>query len=90
MGGGPTMAGAASPFRALTACDDESARNVSEDGTARDPDDIDCTSVAEAGGCVEVQNADDMIRDGGRVVVGTPAVFDRLLELSKTAFGQTD
>ncbi|CUH41553.1 inositol monophosphatase family protein [Ruegeria atlantica] len=46
--------------------------------------------VAEAGGCVEVQNAEDMIRDGGRVVVGTPAVFDRLLELSKTAFEQTD
>jgi myo-inositol-1(or 4)-monophosphatase len=46
--------------------------------------------VAEAGGCVELQNADAMIRDGGRVVVGTPAVFDRLLELSKTAFDQTD
>lgn len=44
--------------------------------------------VAEAGGCVEVQNADAMIRDGGRVVVGTPAVFDRLLELSKNAFDQ--
>lgn len=46
--------------------------------------------VSEAGGCVESQDADAMIRDGGRVVVGTPAVFDRLLELSKAAFDQTD
>ncbi|MFL4468464.1 inositol monophosphatase [Tateyamaria armeniaca] len=42
--------------------------------------------VAEAGGMVEPQDADAMIRDGGRVVVGTPVVFDRLLEISKTAF----
>ena len=46
--------------------------------------------VAEAGGRVERQDADVMIRDGGRVVVGTPAVFDRLLEISKSAFAQTD
>ncbi|WP_299756745.1 inositol monophosphatase family protein [uncultured Boseongicola sp.] len=46
--------------------------------------------VAEAGGRVEPQDADVMIRDGGRVVVGTPAVFDRLLDISKTAFGQAD
>jgi len=46
--------------------------------------------VAEAGGRVEVQDADAMIRHGGRVVVGTDAVFDRLLDLSKRAFGQTD
>ena len=46
--------------------------------------------VAEAGGRVEHQDADAMIRDGGRVVVGTTAVFDPLLALSKTAFGQTD
>ncbi len=44
--------------------------------------------VSEAGGRVELQDADDMIRDGGRVVVGTPVVFDRLMEISKTAFGQ--
>ena len=43
--------------------------------------------VAEAGGRVELQNADDMIRDGGRVVVGTDKVFDRLLNISKDAFG---
>jgi myo-inositol-1(or 4)-monophosphatase len=46
--------------------------------------------VAEAGGRVETQDADAMIRDGGRVVVGTPAVFDRLLEISKAAFGHVD
>ncbi|MHA6265912.1 inositol monophosphatase family protein [Aliiroseovarius sp. CAU 1755] len=42
--------------------------------------------VAEAGGRIEQQDADAMIRDGGRVVVGTSAVFDRLLEISETAF----
>lgn len=46
--------------------------------------------VAEAGGVVEQQNADDMIQNGGRVVVGTPAVFEPLLALSRTAFGQPD
>lgn len=46
--------------------------------------------VAEAGGRVEIQNADAMIRDGGRVVVGTALVFDRLLDLSKSAFGHQD
>ena len=43
--------------------------------------------VAEAGGRVEEQDADAMIRDGGRVVVGTATVFDRLLEISRSAFG---
>lgn len=37
--------------------------------------------VAEAGGQIEDQNADAMIRDGGRVVVGTRDVFDRLLAI---------
>lgn len=46
--------------------------------------------VAESGGCVEFQNADTMIRDGGRVIVGTPAIFDRLLKISKIAFDQSD
>ena len=44
--------------------------------------------VAEAGGVVEAQDADAMIRDGGRVVVGTPPVFDQLLQISKAAFDQ--
>ncbi len=46
--------------------------------------------VAEAGGCIETQDAEEMIRDGGRVVVGTSAVFDRLLDISKKAFDQID
>lgn len=46
--------------------------------------------VAEAGGVVEEQDADAMIRDGGRVVVGTPAVFEPLLALSKAAFHHAD
>lgn len=43
--------------------------------------------VVEAGGSVELQDADAMIQDGGRVVVGTPVVFARLLEISRAAFG---
>lgn len=42
--------------------------------------------VAEAGGVVEDQDADEMIAKGGRVVVATPAVFDDLLAISETAF----
>lgn len=42
--------------------------------------------IAEAGGRVEEQNAQDMIRDGGRVVVGTPAVFDELLRIADSAW----
>lgn len=34
--------------------------------------------VAEAGGTVEVQDADDMISNGGRVVASAPQVFDQL------------
>lgn len=37
--------------------------------------------VAEAGGRIEDQDADAMIRDGGRVVAGTRDVFDRLLAI---------
>jgi myo-inositol-1(or 4)-monophosphatase len=42
--------------------------------------------VAEAGGVVEHQNADDMIADGGRVIVATPVVFDDLKAISEAAF----
>lgn len=42
--------------------------------------------VAEAGGRVEDQDADAMIREGGRVVVGSATVFDQLLELSRSVF----
>ena len=42
--------------------------------------------VAEAGGRVEPQDADAMIRDGGRVVVGTAYVFETLVEIADSAW----
>lgn len=42
--------------------------------------------IEEAGGKVEDQNADDMIAHGGRVVVGTVPVFDRLRAIADTAW----
>lgn len=42
--------------------------------------------VEEAGGLVEPQNADDMIARGGRVVVGSSAVFPDLVRIADAAF----
>ena len=42
--------------------------------------------IAEAGGVVEAQNADDMIRHGGRVITGTPDVFDALKDMATSAW----
>ncbi len=42
--------------------------------------------VAEAGGGVEVQNAMDMIENGGRVVAGVPGVFQKLVALADQSF----
>lgn len=42
--------------------------------------------VAEAGGVVEDQDADEMLADGGRVIVAAPAVFTELLAISEAAF----
>ncbi|WP_299196902.1 inositol monophosphatase family protein [uncultured Tateyamaria sp.] len=42
--------------------------------------------VSEAGGVIEDQDADAMIREGGRVIVGTPDVFEILLEMSENAW----
>ena len=42
--------------------------------------------VAEAGGVVEDQDANAMIRDGGRVIVGTPDVFPTLLAIAEDAW----
>ncbi len=42
--------------------------------------------VEEAGGCVEAQDADQMIEIGGRVVVAAPDVFADLVRLSDSAF----
>ena len=42
--------------------------------------------VTEAGGGIEVQDADRMIADGGRVIVGEPGVFDDLVRIANSAF----
>ncbi len=42
--------------------------------------------VAEAGGVIEDQDAADMIARGGRVVVGTPEVFDDLRAMADRAY----
>jgi myo-inositol-1(or 4)-monophosphatase len=42
--------------------------------------------VAEAGGGAEVQDADDMIARGGRVIVGSPRVFPELVRLADTLY----
>ncbi|MFP7571570.1 inositol monophosphatase family protein [Marivita sp. S2033] len=38
--------------------------------------------IAEAGGCVEQQSADDMIAHGGRVVASSAGIFDELVEIA--------
>jgi len=42
--------------------------------------------IAEAGGCVEEQDADHMIATGGRVIVGSKGVFEHLVRISEVAF----
>ncbi|MCR9134446.1 MAG: inositol monophosphatase [Alphaproteobacteria bacterium] len=44
--------------------------------------------IAEAGGMVERQSADDMLVHGGRVVAGAPAIFETLVEMSDEAFAE--
>jgi len=43
--------------------------------------------IAEAGGKVEVQSADDMIAQGGRVVAGSAGVFDDLVRIADKSYG---
>lgn len=43
--------------------------------------------IAEAGGTVEAQDAQDMIADGGRVLVGAPQVFETLKAIADDAWG---
>lgn len=43
--------------------------------------------IAEAGGKIEVQNADEMIKDGGRVVVATAELFDEIKGLADMSYG---
>jgi myo-inositol-1(or 4)-monophosphatase len=42
--------------------------------------------IAEAGGKVEPQNADDMIANGGRVVVATAELFDQVQAMADQAY----
>lgn len=42
--------------------------------------------ISEAGGKVELESANEMLEAGGRVVVGTPEVFEELVEMSDKAF----
>jgi len=42
--------------------------------------------VEEAGGRIEEQDARDMIRAGGRVIAGTPEVFDTLVAIAEEAW----
>lgn len=42
--------------------------------------------VAEAGGQIEPQNADDMIENGGRVIAAAPGIFTPLLSCATQAF----
>ena len=43
--------------------------------------------IAEAGGRIEQQDADDMIANGGRVVAGSAGVFDDLQDIAQEAYG---
>lgn len=42
--------------------------------------------VKEAGGAVEEQNADDMLQHGGRVIVGSPSIFDDIVAIADESF----
>ena len=42
--------------------------------------------IAEAGGRIEAQSAQDMIADGGRVVAGSAGVFDDLVRIADAAY----
>jgi len=42
--------------------------------------------IKEAGGRIEVQSAAQMLASGGRVIAGTPDIFDQLLEMSERAY----
>jgi myo-inositol-1(or 4)-monophosphatase len=42
--------------------------------------------VAEAGGRVEKQSADQMLESGGRVIVASPSVFEELVDIAERTF----
>lgn len=43
--------------------------------------------IEEAGGCIEQQNATQMMSRGGRVIAGSEAVFERLQSIANDAYG---
>jgi len=42
--------------------------------------------IAEAGGCVENQSANDMLINGGRVVASCPGVFEEMVKIANEAY----
>lgn len=42
--------------------------------------------IAEAGGCIEKQSAEQMLVDGGRVVAAGPIIFDELVSMADDSF----
>lgn len=42
--------------------------------------------IAEAGGRIEAQSANEMIKQGGRVVVGSAGVFDEIVRIADAAY----
>ena len=42
--------------------------------------------IAEAGGKIETQNAQQMLRDGGRVIASAPDIFEELVEIGDHGF----
>jgi myo-inositol-1(or 4)-monophosphatase len=42
--------------------------------------------IAEAGGCVENQSANDMLLNGGRVVASGPGVFEEMVKIANEAY----
>ena len=42
--------------------------------------------IEEAGGRIEKQSADTMLKDGGRIVASAPAVFEELQQMADEAF----
>ena len=42
--------------------------------------------IAEAGGCVEQQSANDMLINGGRVVAAGPGVFDEMVQIDNETY----
>jgi len=44
--------------------------------------------IAEAGGCIETQSANQMLIDGGRVVASGPIIFDELVVMADQSFAE--